>query len=72
MGKPEAAAVDPAAPPPPAPGKLKRILQKVWWFHSFFALAFGIGVMLFARAGLDHADKVMMALFVSWLLMFVA
>lgn len=70
MGKPEAAAVDPAAPPPA--GKLKRILQKVWWFHSFFALAFGVGVMLFARAGLDHADKVMMALFVSWLLMFVA
>ncbi len=28
--------------------------------------------MLFARAGLAHADKVMMALFVSWLLMFVA
>jgi hypothetical protein len=64
-----AAAADPSAPPP---GRLKRLLQKLWWFHSFFALAFGVGVMLFARSGLAHADKVMMALFVSWLLMFVA
>jgi len=63
------AAADPAAPPP---GKLKRILKRLWWFHSFFALTFGVGVMLFARAGLAHADKVMMALFISWLLMFVA
>ncbi len=71
MAKPEAA-VELAAPPAPPPGKFKRILKRLWWFHSFFALAFGIGVMLFARAGLAHADKVMMALFVSWLLMFVA
>jgi hypothetical protein len=74
------------APPPPArpdahgapveaappPGKLKRLLRKIWWFHSFFALFFGVGVMLFARAGLAHADKVMMAAGISWLLMFVA
>ncbi|MGN6106684.1 MAG: DUF5924 family protein [Kofleriaceae bacterium] len=68
MGRPEVPA-DPAAPPP---GKLKRLLKRLWWFHSFFALAFGVGVMLFARSGLAHADKVLMALFVSWLLMFVA
>ena len=64
-----AAPADPAAPPP---GRIKRFLKRVWWFHSFFALFFGVGLMLFARAGLAHADKVMMALFVSWLLMFVA
>ncbi|HEU0036983.1 MAG TPA: DUF5924 family protein [Kofleriaceae bacterium] len=64
-----AAPADPNAPPP---SRLKRILKRLWWFHSFFALFFGMGVMLFARAGLAHADKVMMALFVSWLLMFVA
>jgi hypothetical protein len=63
------AAPDPNAPPP---SRLKRLFRKIWWFHSFFALSFGVGVMLFARAGLAHADKVMMALFVSWLLMFVA
>ncbi len=56
----------------PRPGRIKRILKRLWWFHSFFALFFGVGVMLFARAGLAHADKVMMALFISWLLMFVA
>jgi hypothetical protein len=67
VGKPEPA--DPAAPPP---SRLKRLLRSVWWLHSFFALSFGVGVMLFARAGLAHADKVLVALFASWLLMFVA
>ncbi|HEY4241509.1 MAG TPA: DUF5924 family protein [Kofleriaceae bacterium] len=57
---------------PPPPSRLKRILRRLWWFHSLFALSFGVGVMLFARAGLAHADKVMMALLASWLVMFVA
>jgi len=57
---------------PPPPSRIKRILRKLWWFHSLFALSFGVGVMLFARAGLAHADKVMIALFASWLIMFVA
>ena len=56
----------------PPPSRLRRILRRLWWFHSFFALFFGVGVMLFARAGLAHADKVMMALLGSWMLMFVA
>jgi uncharacterized membrane protein YgcG len=47
-------------------------MRSIWWLHSLFALAFGVGVMLFARAGLAHADKVLIALLVSWLLMFVA
>ncbi|MDQ3367715.1 MAG: DUF2914 domain-containing protein [Myxococcota bacterium] len=68
MSTPTGAAVD-AGPPP---SRLRRLLKKAWWFHSFFALFFGIGVMLFARAGLAHADKIMMALFVSWFLMFIA
>jgi hypothetical protein len=71
-GKPDPVeAVDPGPAPAP-PSRLKRILRRLWWFHSFFALSFGCGVMLFARAGLAHADKVMMALFVSWALMFIA
>ena len=63
-------AVDDSAAPPQS--WIKKLLRRAWWFHSFFALSFGVGVMLFARAGLAHADKVMMALMVSWLLMFVA
>ena len=66
-----ASAVPDSAPAPP-PGKLKRIFRKIWWLHSGVALSFGLGVMLFARAGLAHADKVLIALFVSWLLLFVA
>lgn len=72
MAKAEQAPPDPAQPAPPPPSRLKRILRRLWWFHSFFALFFGVGVMLFARAGLAHADKVMMALFISWSLLFVA
>jgi hypothetical protein len=56
---------------PPA-GRLQRLLRKAWWLHSAWALGFGVTVMLFARAGLAHADKVLMALCGSWLLMFVA
>jgi hypothetical protein len=63
------AAAEPAAPPP---GRLARWVKKIWWLHSGFALAFGVGVMLFARAGLAYADKLLVALGVSWLLMFVA
>src|SRR5262249_33329910 len=66
---PEASPDASAAPPP---SRVRRVLKRLWWFHSFFALSFGAGVMLFARAGLAHADKIMIALFASWLLMFVA
>jgi hypothetical protein len=54
------------------PSRLRRLLRRLWWVHSFFALSFGAGVMLFARAGLAHADKIMTALLASWLVMFVA
>lgn len=61
-------------PPPrvePA-SRLRRLMQKIWWLHSFFALGFGIVVMAFARKGLAHADKVLMALGASWILVFIA
>ncbi len=65
-----------AAPPAdasaPPPSRLRWLLRKAWWLHSGVALSFGVGVMLFARAGLAYADKVMMALFASWLVMFIA
>lgn len=56
----------------PRPGRWQRLMQKAWWLHSFGALAFGAGVMMFARKGLDHADKVLTVLAVSWLLVFLA
>lgn len=62
----------PAAAPTPPPSRLKKIVKSIWWFHSLFALAFGVGVMLFARKGLAYADKVLLVLLLSWLLMFVA
>lgn len=50
----------------------QALMQKLWWFHSFFALFFGVVVMAFARKGLAHADKVLVALALSWALIFVA
>jgi hypothetical protein len=52
--------------------RLRWLLRKAWWLHSGFALSFGVGVMLFARAGLQFADKFIVALFASWLLLFIA
>lgn len=52
--------------------RLKRWIRKAWWVHSLGALAFGVGVMLFARKGLAYADKILIGLGISWLLMFVA
>jgi hypothetical protein len=63
--------VDPGPLPPP-PGRFKRLARKIWWLHSGFALTFGVGVMLFARHGLAYADKLLLVLSLSWLLMFVA
>lgn len=63
------------APPSVAPAstsRFKRLMQKAWWLHSFWALAFGVVVMAFARKGLAHADKVLIALGASWILVFIA
>ena len=61
-----------ATPEQAPPGRLRWVVRRLWWLHSGFALSFGVGAMLFARAGLKYADKVMVALLGSWLLMFVA
>jgi len=71
MSGPSEASSDASAVARP-PSRLRRLLRRLWWVHSFFALSFGAGVMLFARAGLAHADKIMTALLASWLVMFVA
>ena len=30
----------------PTPGRVARLVKKIWWLHSFVALGFGVGVML--------------------------
>ena len=69
MARPDAAE---PTPPPPTRGRLARLLHKAWWLHSFGALSFGIFVMLFARKGLAYADKLLVVLAASWLLLFIA
>lgn len=61
-----------AADDKPKPSLLRRLIRRAWWAHSGFALVFGIGVMSYSRAGLRYADKLLVALCGSWLLMFVA
>ena len=68
-----------APAPEPQPGaapvqksRVHRFVQKLWWLHSFFALGFGIFVMLFAKKGLAYADKVLVVAGISWLVLFVA
>lgn len=58
-----------------APGPRSRLawfMRRAWWLHSIWALSFGVGVMLFARQGLAYADKMLMVLGLSWLVLFIA
>ncbi len=57
---------------PAGDGWLKRWVHRAWWLHSTWAFTFGVGVMVVARKGLEFADKLLVVLGVSWLLMFIA
>lgn len=61
---------DPNAPP--ARSRFEGFVRKLWWLHSCWALVFGIGVMIYARRGLAHADKLLLILGASWFLVFFA
>ncbi len=58
----------------PAAGRsrFERIIRKLWWLHSCWALVFGIGVIVYARKGLAYPDKLLLCLVASWVLIFVA
>jgi uncharacterized protein DUF5924 len=58
----------------PAAGgsRFERVIRKLWWLHSCWALVFGIGVMACARKGLGYPDKLLVCLVASWVLIFVA
>jgi len=53
-------------------GRFERFVRRLWWLHSFWALAFGVGVIVYARKGLAHPDKLLLAVAISWLLVFIA
>jgi len=53
-------------------GWFKRWVHRAWWLHSCVAFSFGVGVMVVARRGLEFADKLLLVLGLSWLLMFIA
>ncbi len=52
--------------------RLRRFLRdhghKLWWLHSVYALALGMGVVAFARKGFDHARWLAVSLGLAWLL----
>lgn len=42
--------------------------QRLWWLHSVYALAIGVGVVTFAQRGFEHARWLAVSLGVAWLL----
>ncbi|HTJ41380.1 MAG TPA: DUF5924 family protein [Kofleriaceae bacterium] len=52
--------------------RFQNITRKLWWLHSFGGLTISLSMMLLSRAGLAYADKLLIALIGSWLLVFVA
>jgi hypothetical protein len=64
----------PSAPPPPMrlATRARRFFQdhgrKLWWLHSAYALALGMGVVAFAQRGFDHARWLAISLGLAWLL----
>lgn len=57
---------------PRAIGVVRRFLRdhgrKLWWLHSAYALALGLGVVAFAREGFGHARWLAVSLGLAWLL----
>lgn len=47
---------------------LSRHGRKLWWLHSFYALALGVSVVLFAQKGLAHARWLAISIVLAWLL----
>src|SRR5260221_14012794 len=52
-------------------GFLEKNGRKLWWLHSVYALALGIGVVAFAQKGFEHARWLAVSLGLAWLLVVV-
>jgi hypothetical protein len=48
---------------------VKRHGRKLWWVHSAYALALGVGVVAFAQKGFEHARWLAVSLGAAWLLL---
>lgn len=61
------------APPPPAGirGLIAKYGRLLWWLHSAYALALGVGVMFFAQKGLTHARWLPITLGLLWIILLV-
>ena len=69
---PPPAETAPAEPPRPQRGIrgwLARNERLMWWMHSVYALALGVGVMLFAAKGFAHARWLGISLGIVFLVM---
>lgn len=47
---------------------LSRHGKKLWWLHSFYALALGASVVLFAQKGISQARFLAISIVAAWLL----
>jgi hypothetical protein len=69
---PESGADSADSPALRAAQSAKRFLRdhgrKLWWLHSAYALALGMGVVAFAQEGFQHARWLAVSLGLSWLL----
>ncbi|HTM22936.1 MAG TPA: DUF5924 family protein [Kofleriaceae bacterium] len=63
---------DESSSPAPQRSWFQRWIKRAWWLHSCVGLSFGVGVMIYAKKGLEYADKVLALLAISWCVMFVA
>jgi hypothetical protein len=45
--------------------------RKMWWLHSAYALALGVGVVAFAQKGLEHARWLAVTIVAAWMLVIV-
>jgi hypothetical protein len=65
-----------AEPADSAPARAARLARrffrdhgrKLWWLHSAYALALGMGVVAFAQQGFQHARWLAVSLGLTWLL----
>jgi hypothetical protein len=52
-------------------GVLARYGRLLWWAHSAYALALGVGVLMFARKGFGHARWLAISLGLLWIILLV-